>query len=146
MLNAQVNLEKSRKTCIQLLDEVKASKCVENCEGHWLQCAKEVFAANGIGVMKFANSIFLLLQDGQGKYQNIMLVGPADCRGFITPSKHTFAWVSVNEAQGIFLNDFCWNKKLFHGMTCSCYSKGSLYTFLHPKHTTLKTFYWSQAD
>jgi hypothetical protein len=125
MLNAKANLERSKKTHIQLLDESKTGECIENCEGRWLQCAKEVLTTNGTREREFANAIYTLLQKGRGKYRNVMLTGPANCgktfllkplnmiyRTFTNPASGTFAWVGVQQAECIFLNDFRWNDKI----------------------------------
>lgn len=125
MLNAKANLERSKKTRIQLLEEAQTRECIENCEGRWLQCAKEVLTTNGIGVREFANAVYTLLQKGRGKYRNVMLIGPANCgktfllkplnviyHTFTNPASGTFAWVGVQQAECIFLNDFRWNDKI----------------------------------
>lgn len=61
------------------------------------------------------------LEMGRGKYQNIMITGPANCAKtfilkpltllfdtFCNPASGSFAWVGVQDKECIFLNDFCW--------------------------------------
>ena len=112
------------KTTWDMLN-AKTGECIENCEGRWLQCAKEVLTTNGTREREFANAIYTLLQKGRGKYRNVMLTGPANCgktfllkplnmiyRTFTNPASGTFAWVGVQQAECIFLNDFRWNDKI----------------------------------
>ena len=125
MLNAEENLARSNKTRMELLEESAGSVCIDNCEGRWLRCAKEVLLANGIELRQFANAIYTLLEKGRGKYRNLMLVGPANCgktfllkplnliyHTFTNPASGTFPWVGVEKNECIFLNDFRWNDKI----------------------------------
>ena len=125
MLNAEAKLARSKNTCMELLREVAENACIENCQGRWLRCAKEVLAANGIELRLFANAIYTLLEKGRGKYRNLMLVGPANCGKtfllkplnviydtFTNPASGTFAWIGVEKKECIFLNDFRWNDKI----------------------------------
>lgn len=125
MLNAEENLARSKKTRMELLGEAAESGCIENCQGRWLQCAKEVLATNGIELRQFASAIYTLLEKGRGKYRNLMLVGPANCgktfllkplnvmyHTFTNPASGTFAWIGVDKKECIFLNDFRWNEKI----------------------------------
>jgi hypothetical protein len=125
MFNAQAKLERANKTHMELLTEAVRSECVDGCEGRWLRCAEEVLVTNGMEVRDFALAIYALLQKGQGKYRNIMLVGPANCgktfllkplsaiyHTFTNPASGTFVWVGVQDAEIIFLNDFRWNDRI----------------------------------
>ena len=80
---------------------------------------------NGIELTEFATAIYNLLDKGRGKYRNVMLTGPANCgktfllkplnsiyHTFKNPATGTFVWVGVENAECIFLNDFCWNEKI----------------------------------
>ena len=62
---------------------------------------------------------------GRGKFQNILIIGPANCcktfllkpislvyRSFVNPATSTFAWVGAEEAELLFLNDFCWSPQI----------------------------------
>ena len=66
------------------------------------------------------------LSKGQGKGQNILMTGPANCGktfilkplcdifdAFVNPASGTFAWVGVEEAGIIFLNDFRGSERIF---------------------------------
>ena len=125
MFNAQAKLERMRKTRLELLLEAGERECVEGCEGKWLRSAQEILTTNSIESSKFAAAVYSLLEKGRGKYRNIMLTGPANCgktfllkplnsiyHTFTNPASGTFAWVGVENAECIFLNDFRWNDKM----------------------------------
>ena len=48
------DLERERKTRVQLLNDARQGECVEGCSGQWLACAKEVLQRNGINAQYFA--------------------------------------------------------------------------------------------
>ena len=67
----------------------------------------------------FADAVRSLLDKGRGKYRNIMIVGPANCgkkflleplkpifSTFSNPATTTFAWLGIEDAEVILLNDF----------------------------------------
>ena len=67
---------------------------------------------NGISEVKFARSIVESLDKGQGKYRNVMLVGPTNCgktfllnplnviyNTFTNPASSSFAWVGAEKAE-----------------------------------------------
>ena len=125
MFNAQAKLDRSRKTRLELLTEAAEGECVDGCEGNWLRLAEEVLTTNGIELTEFATAVYNLLDKGRGKYRNVMLTGPANCgktfllkplnsiyHTFKNPATGTFAWVGVENAECIFLNDFRWNEKI----------------------------------
>ena len=73
----------------------------------------------------FSTAIISALEHGHGKGRNILIVGPANCgktfilkplqkifHAFSNPSVKSFAWVGVEQAEIIFLNDFRWSEKL----------------------------------
>ena len=120
MLNAEANLARSKKMHMKLPGEAVESGCIENCEGRWLRCAKEVLAANGIDLRQFAKAIYMLLEKGRGKYRNLMLVGPANCgKTFLLKPLNVIYHTFTNPASGTF----AWRKKsayssmTFVGMT-----------------------------
>ena len=125
MFNAQAKLDRSRKTRLELLTEAAEGECVDGCEGNWLRLAEKVLTTNGIELTEFATAVYNLLDKGRGKYRNVMLTGPANCgktfllkplnsiyHTFKNPATCTFAWVGVENAECIFLNDFRWNEKI----------------------------------
>ena len=79
MEDAQKTLERQRKSRLQLLQEARLGECVENCNGDWLVCAREVLERNGVEESYFAEQVYELLDKGRGKYRNIMIVGVANC-------------------------------------------------------------------
>ena len=102
---------------------VTDTPCV--CSGRYIQCAYDILLNNGIDICAFATSVYVLLQQGRGKYRNLMIVGPANCGKtllmnplskiydtFCNPATGTFAWVGAQSAEVIFLNDFRWNPKV----------------------------------
>ncbi|CAH3046804.1 unnamed protein product [Porites evermanni] len=120
--NSKDNLERQRKSRIQLLKEVRDGECVQNCSGQWLISAKEVLQGNGVDINYFGHCVHELLQKGRGKYRNLMIVGPANCaktfllnplnvifNTFSNPASTSFAWVGAEQAECIFLNDFRWS-------------------------------------
>ena len=121
MEDAQKTLERQRKSRLQLLQEARLGECVENCHGDWLICAREVLERNGVEESYFAEQVYELLEKGRGKYRNIMIVGVANCgktfllnplnviyNTFSNPASTSFAWVGVEKAEILFLNDFRW--------------------------------------
>ena len=116
------DLERARKSRVQLLHEARQGECTEGCSGQWLTCAEEVLERNGINAQYFARCVLELLQKGRGKYRNIMIVGVANCgktfllnplneifHTFSNPATTSFAWVGAEKAECIFLNDFRWS-------------------------------------
>ena len=121
MEDAQKTLERQRKSRLQLLPEARVGECVENCNGDWLICAREVLERNGVEERYFAEQVYELLDKGRGKYRNIMIVGVANCgktfllnplnviyNTFSNPASTSFAWVGAEKAEILFLNDFRW--------------------------------------
>ena len=115
-------LARENKTRLQLIEEAYVGDCVDGCNGRWLSCAQEVLQNNDIHLERFADAVMLLLEKGSGKYRNLMIVGPANCaktfilnplatifHTFCNPASGTFAWVGVQDAECIFLNDFRWS-------------------------------------
>ena len=110
---------------MQILQEFAEGNCVEGCGGEWYECAVEVLTGNNIGAVMFSSDIKELLEKGRGKFRNILIVGPAKCgktfllaplqfifRTFSNPANDKFAWVGVENAECIFLNDFRWSTEL----------------------------------
>jgi len=86
-----------------------------------LQLAKETLAKNNINVWDFAGAISQGLEKGRGKMRNVILIGEGNCgktfllrplcsiyRAFSNPASGSFAWLGVQNAEVIFLNDFRW--------------------------------------
>jgi len=121
MEDAQKTLERQRKSRLKLLQEARVGECVENCNGDWLICAREVLERNGVEERYFAEQVYELLDKGRGKYRDIMIVGVANCgktfllnplnvfyNTFSNPASTSCAWVGAEKAEILFLNDFRW--------------------------------------
>ena len=67
MKSAKVKLEARKASRIDTVKTYLTSDCVENCSGHWLQCAKEVLLPNGIDTFQFATTTKDLLIHDRGK-------------------------------------------------------------------------------
>lgn len=119
---AEAKLTWSKKTRIQLLEECKDTKCCKGCQGSWIDATQGLLKRHEISIEAFCNAIYTALKDGRGKYRNIYLYGPANSRktfilslpkkiyrSFCNPTTGSFAWVGVEDAEIIFLNDFRWN-------------------------------------
>ena len=117
--NAAEKLARSKKTRLELLQEVKEKECTEGCGGLWNICAEEILANNQVPPQVFRDAVCDLPIKGRGKYRNIMITGNANCgktfllnpltlifNTFFNPAFGTFAWVGVQNAECIFLNDF----------------------------------------
>ena len=48
MRNVQQKLERSQKTCVQILEEAAQGECIDGCNGQSLACACEMLQQNGI--------------------------------------------------------------------------------------------------
>ena len=125
MENADATLQRSRKSRMLLLEEAGEGDCVDGCDGQWLLCAEEILEENGIGVELFRTAVNELLLRGRGKNRNLLLTGPTNCgksfllnplkvvyRTFCNPATGTFAWVGVENAECILLNDFRWSAQI----------------------------------
>ena len=76
-------------------------------------------------VSTFSTALYKAVDKGRGKYQNVFIHGPANTgktfilsplksiyRAFCNPATGSFAWMGVDEAEIIFLNDFRWDPKI----------------------------------
>ena len=125
MEHAEATLQRSRKSRMLLLEEAGESDCVDGCDGQWRLCAQEILEENDIGVELFRTAVNELLLRGRGKNRNLLLTGPTNCgksfllnplkviyRTFCNPATGTFAWVGVENAECILLNDFRWSAQI----------------------------------
>ena len=120
--NSKDNLERQRKSRIQLLKEAREGECVQNCSGQWLISAKEVLQGNAVDINYFGHCVHELLEKGRGKYRNLMIVGPANCaktfllnplnvifNTFSNPESTSLHGLARNRLNVFFLNDFRWS-------------------------------------
>ena len=132
--NAAEKLARSKKTRLELLQEVKEEECTEGCGGLWKICAEEILANNQVPPQVFSDAVCDLPIKGSGKYRNIMITGNANCgktfllnpltlifNTFFNPAFGT--WVGVQNAECIFLNDFRWSPQVIprHSSGMICY-------------------------
>jgi len=122
MCNASAEITRSKKNRIEILVDCSKLPCTSP---QWKNAALEILRNNRIPADKFCNAVKILLEEGRGKYKNIIIVGPANCgktfilkplmeifRCFANPASSTFAWVGVDNAEVIFLNDFRWSHQV----------------------------------
>lgn len=125
MKGAGEKIARSKKSRIDILQQASRSDCVTGCNGDWLRCANEVLEKNGINISCFAQSVRESLTKGRKKHHNVMIVGPANCgktfllkplkivyHTFCNPATGTFAWVGIQNAECVFLNDFRWSPQV----------------------------------
>ena len=140
-------LERMNKSRMQLLEEKSTESCQENCEGLWLRLAMEILVKNGISVSTFAGAVHDALQHGRCKYRNIFIHGPANCgkaflisplkciyECFVNPASGSFAWVGVEEAEVVLLNDFRWKPSLIPWCELLQVLEGDVVHFPAPKY------------
>ncbi len=122
---AEQRLARSKKSRIEILHEFENGTCVQDCEGNWYISALKLVESHGIIVSEFATAIYTALVKGRAKYQNIFIHGPANSgktfiikpltviyNAFSNPATGSFAWIGVDEAEIIYLNDFRWDPKI----------------------------------
>ena len=125
LATAEEKFARTKKSRIQILEEMKEGNCADECEGKWIQAATDLLQRNEIDVQVFCKAVYSLLQCGRGKYRNIFIHGPANCgktfiltplkeiySTFCNPATGTFAWVGAEEAEIIVLNDFRWKPSI----------------------------------
>ena len=107
-----------------LLEEATEEDCVDECDGQWLCCA-EILENNGMPVELFCTTVTKFILCGRGKNHNLLLTGPTNCgkslllnplkviyHTFCNLATATFAWVGVENAECILLNDFRWSSQI----------------------------------
>ena len=125
MDGAQADIERSSMARMAILRLKRNEDCAEGCEGRWRQQAKDILQRNQIPENVFRQAMLSLLREGRGKYRNILVTGPANCgksfllqplsliyRTFCNPATTSFAWIGVDKAEIILLNDFRWSQQV----------------------------------
>ena len=64
---------------MDILMKCQSESSVDGCEMEWYECARQVLQLNSRNPFVFADAMKDLLARGRGKFQNIMIVGPANC-------------------------------------------------------------------
>ena len=127
MENAEADLERSRLQRMTILERAQEEPCHTGCNGAWKAQAEDLLRRNNIPAEIFSAAVLKLLQEGRGKYRNLLLLGPANCgktfllspipviyRAFTNPASTSFAWVGAEDAEIILLNDFRWSPQASH--------------------------------
>ena len=125
MLDDVENEKRESQTKLQIWDEARKKKCVPGCDGEWKRLASQTLERNNCSKNEFKDAVKDALSKGREKCRNILITGPANCGksfilkplcdifdAFINPASGTFAWVCIEEAQIIFLNDFRWSERI----------------------------------
>ena len=107
---------------MEVISQTANTECVQHWERTWVQSAIEVLTNNQIHLVVFADSLRELLEKGREKFRNIIIVGSANCwktfilipltkifNTFPNPANGKYAWLGVEKADLVFLNDFRWN-------------------------------------
>jgi hypothetical protein len=108
------------KKAVSSLKEAYSSECTSDCNGKWLECRLNLLQSNDIPLSSFCNVIFRGLNLGRRKYQNVFIYGPENTgKTFIlSPLRSIFntftnpatvAWMGVEDAEVVLLNDFRWH-------------------------------------
>ena len=129
--NVGEKLARSKKTRLELFQEAREKECTEGCDGLWKICAEEILANNQVPLQVFCDGVCDLLLKGKGKYWYIMITGNANCgktfllnpltlifNSFCNPASENIAWVGVQNAECIFLNDFRWSAQVIPCYLC----------------------------
>ena len=146
--------ESQKRESMSRLEILKAeldSKCVCDYARQWFDMAVKTLERNDIAKNDFTQAVTVLLRDGRGKYRNLLLKGPANCgktfllrplrdifKVFVNPSRSSFNWVGVEEAEIIFLDDLRWSKQLIEWNDFLSLLGGEPLHFPSPKNTTNK--------
>jgi hypothetical protein len=122
---AQERLLRSKKSRIELLKDQLGKNCEGGCDCAWLHAALEILDMNGIHKSDFSSAMYDALSRGRAKYRNIYIYGPANCRKtfivsplkkiyecFVNPASGNFAWLGIETAEVVLLNDFRWKPSL----------------------------------
>ena len=116
---------RTKKTRIELLQEQTVSERAAGCRGRWLDVAEQVLQRHATLKEDFCNAVYTALSKGRGKYRNIFICGDTNCgklfilsplkviyKTFGNPATSSFAWLGAEDAEIIFLYDFCWHPKI----------------------------------
>lgn len=144
---AQERLERSKKSRVQLLKEHFTKPCVDGCHGAWLRAAKEILQSNDIPREVFCSAVYDALDKGRGKYRNVFIYGPANCgktflispvktiyECFVNPASGSFAWIGIESAEVVLLNDFRWKPSLIPWCEFLQVLEGDVVHFPAPKN------------
>ena len=148
---AQERLKRANTSRLQLLEESAATECVDGCNGQWISAASEILVSNGISIECFSSAIYNALKHGRGKYRNVYIYGPANhgktfllsplkmiYKCFKNSTAGTFAWLGIENAEGVWLNDFRWKSSLIPWCELLQVLEGDTVHFPAPKNVMTK--------
>jgi hypothetical protein len=139
-------LVRYRQSRLEHLQVAFEGDCILNCNKKWLDLARNILMRNNIEISEFVGAVRLLLEKGQGKYQNILVTGPSNCGKtfilnplnviydtFSNPASTSFTWVGVESCEVIFLNDFRWSAQIIPWHNLLLLLEGQMVRFPAPK-------------
>ena len=101
------------------------SEFAAGCDVNWQTAAAQLLARQRIMKGEFCSAIHTVLAKGRGKYQNVFTHGPTNFgksfilsplkviyKAFCKPATGSFAWIGVEDAEIIYLNEFSWHPKI----------------------------------
>ena len=148
MENAENIIQRRSIERMQLLNAALLGQCVPECNGQWLVMATETLANNNIPLRRFCAAITDALENGRGKDRNVLLVGGGNSgktfllkplrkiyTAFSNPATGSFAWLGVENAEVIFLNDFRWERTIISWKDFLLLLEGDELHFPAPKTT-----------
>ena len=97
MDTATSTIKRAQMSRMEILEEASEKEYI--CRGEWFQCATQELLRNGIHPFVFADPIRNLPINGRGKYQNIIITGPANCgKTFLLRRLEDIFWTFSNPA------------------------------------------------
>ena len=141
---AESTVKRSQQTRMSIVTSFINKCSIENCK--WYDLALQTLMNNNINLNEFAKAIRDTLKLGRGKGRNLMIAGPANCgktfllkpltkifKSFVNPASGSFAWVGIEDAEIIYLNDFRWNDKIIQWQDLLRLLEGDAVHFPAPK-------------
>lgn len=143
---APSRLLRAQQSRLERLQTAFEGDCAPNCSKKWLDLVRNILSRNNIDERDFVGAVRLLLEEGRGKYRNIIITGPCNCgktfilnplnmiyKTFSNPATTSFAWVGVEGCEVIFLNDFRWSPQIIPWHNLLLLLEGQLVRFPAPK-------------
>ena len=78
MEKASEVLERNKLTRLQILEKCLEGPCTAECNGQWIQCAKQLLRWNHMPIEVFTEAVRNLIEQGRGKCRNILIKGPVN--------------------------------------------------------------------
>ena len=79
MNNAKASIEREKTTRMEILRKCQSEICVDGCDMEWYEYARQVLQLNSMNSFVFVDATRYLLEQGRGKFRNVLIVGPANC-------------------------------------------------------------------